>query len=283
MKKSPTIASLLRLERTLAEIYTRLDAVEEDTAQHHVFTELRHNKECSINILHRGSTVASGVDFTRVTLYCRLFRLLGSTFVLRQISSCENRVERTAESLNVPSEIAENSRRNREIIGSLAAREPMSYMGSVVLGLNDALVEFTGALAGFTLALGESRLVALAGGITGIAAAMSMAASEYLSTRSERPCEKCPIKAAAHTGVTYALTVMVLLVPYFIFSRTGIALSLMLCMALAIIALFNWYYAVVRCESFCRRFLEMTVVSLGIAAISFVIGYMLKLFTGIDF
>lgn len=26
-------------------------------------------------------------------------------------------------------------------------------MGSVVLGLNDALVEFTGALAGFTLAL----------------------------------------------------------------------------------------------------------------------------------
>lgn len=61
----------------------------------------------------------------------------------------------------------------------------LSYMSSVVLGLNDALVEFTGALAGFTLALNEPRLVALTGSITGVAAALSMAASEYLSTKSD--------------------------------------------------------------------------------------------------
>ena len=63
--------------------------------------------------------------------------------------------------------------------------ERLEYMGSVVLGLNDALVEFTGALAGFTLALSDSRLIALTGSITGIAAALSMASSEYLSTKSE--------------------------------------------------------------------------------------------------
>ena len=50
-------------------------------------------------------------------------------------------------------------------------------MGSVVLGLNDELVEFTGALAGFTLALSDHRLIALTGSITGIAAALSMASS----------------------------------------------------------------------------------------------------------
>ena len=42
----------------------------------------------------------------------------------------------------------------------------LAHVGSIVLGLNDALVEFTGALAGFTFALGDTRVVALAGSIT---------------------------------------------------------------------------------------------------------------------
>ena len=67
----------------------------------------------------------------------------------------------------------------------LIDEEGLNYMSSVVLGLNDALVEFTGALAGYTFALQHAKLVALTGAITGIAAALSMAASEYLSTRTE--------------------------------------------------------------------------------------------------
>ena len=35
----------------------------------------------------------------------------------------------------------------------LIDEEGLNYMSSVVLGLNDALVEFTGALAGYTFAL----------------------------------------------------------------------------------------------------------------------------------
>ena len=55
----------------------------------------------------------------------------------------------------------------------------------MVLGLNDALVEFTGALAGYTFALQNTLLVAMTGLITGVAASLSMATSEYLSTKSE--------------------------------------------------------------------------------------------------
>jgi VIT1/CCC1 family predicted Fe2+/Mn2+ transporter len=58
-------------------------------------------------------------------------------------------------------------------------QERLSYVGSGVLGLNDALVELTSALTGFTFALQNTRLIALGGLITGIAA------SEYLSTKSE--------------------------------------------------------------------------------------------------
>ena len=65
----------------------------------------------------------------------------------------------------------------------------LEYMGSVVLGLNDALVEFTGALAGFTLALSDSRLTALTGSITGIAAALSIGLLPNIS-RPNRKEEK---------------------------------------------------------------------------------------------
>ncbi len=80
------------------------------------------------------------------------------------------------------------------LIGMLD-EERLQYAGSVVLGLNDALVELTGALAGLTLALQNVKLIALSGLITGIAASMSMAASEYLSTRSEETTKQ-PVRAA---------------------------------------------------------------------------------------
>ena len=125
-------------------------------------------------------------------------------------------------------------------------------MGSVVLGLNDALVEFTGALAGFTLALSDSRLT------------------------------KHPIKAAIYTGIAYIITVVALVAPFILIENVLIALGVMLAMALVIIALFNYYYSVARGESFRKRFTEMAVLSFSVAALSFLIGYALKEFTGID-
>jgi len=47
----------------------------------------------------------------------------------------------------------------------------------------------------------------------------------------------------------------------------------MLLVGILIIALFNFYSSVVREEPFMKRFLRMTGISLGVATISFVIGY----------
>ena len=44
----------------------------------------------------------------------------------------------------------------------------------------------------------------------------------------------------------------------------------------------NYYYSVARGESFRKRFTEMAVLSFSVAGISFLIGYALKTFTGID-
>jgi len=72
----------------------------------------------------------------------------------------------------------------------------------MVLGLNDALVELTGTLAGLTFALKNTRLIALSGLITGIAATLSMAASEYLSARTEQESSRA-LKSSLYTGGAY--------------------------------------------------------------------------------
>ncbi len=159
--------------------------------------------------------------------------------------------------------------------------ERLQYAGSVVLGLNDALVELTGALAGLTLALQNEKLIALSGLITGIAASMSMAASEYLSTRSEQTTKQ-PVRAAIYTGIAYIITVTLLVMPYLLVTNYILALVITLTTAVIIIAVFNYYISVAKGEPFRARFLEMAGLSLGVAAFSFVIGYLIRTWLGID-
>jgi len=159
--------------------------------------------------------------------------------------------------------------------------ERLRYAGSVVLGLNDALVELTGALAGLTLALQDVKLIALSGLITGIAASLSMAASEYLSTRSE-DTNKHPVRAAVYTGVAYVITVTLLILPYLLFENYYMDLAIALTTAVAIIAVFNYYISVAKSVSFRARFLEMAGLSLSVAAFSFVIGYFIRIWLGVN-
>ncbi len=170
---------------------------------------------------------------------------------------------------------------HEDVLIKLIDEEHLRYVGSIVLGLNDALVELTGALAGLTLAFQNSNLIALSGAITGFAAAFSMAASEYLSTRTEKT-HKDPIKASIYTGITYLLTVIILILPYMLFDNYLLNLAFVLLAAVLIIALFNFYIATVRGESFRKRFLEMAGVSLGVAALSFLIGYIFRRLLGVE-
>lgn len=278
------LLSLQRDETTLCEVYRRLAALEKDPSRRQTLLRIMHDerRHCEVLKSNTGHDVAP--DPKRVFWYVRMVRMLGTAFVVRKIESCEKVTERSYALYPEREEfmrIASEERRHGETLTTLAGEMKLRYISSVVLGLNDALVEFTGALAGFTLALNDPRLVALTGGITGIAAALSMAASEYLATKSEKGPEKHPVRAAVCTGITYLVTVAILIIPYLLFSNALAALGVMLLAALTVIALFNYYYSVVRSENFRRRFTEMALLSFGIAGISFLIGYLLKLLTGI--
>ena len=174
-----------------------------------------------------------------------------------------------------------DERKHENALLDMLDEERLQYAGSVVLGLNDALVELTGALAGLTLALQNVELIALSGLITGIAASLSMAASEYLATRSEKT-DKHPVRAAIYTGIAYIFTVAILITPYLLFDNYFLDLALALTSGVIIIAVFNYYISVAQDETFKDRFLEMAGSSLSVAALSFGIGYLIRIFLGIE-
>jgi VIT1/CCC1 family predicted Fe2+/Mn2+ transporter len=232
---------------------------------------------------HTGQEVAP--DRLKVWWYTSVSRVLGFTFGVKLMERGEESAQESYGQLvaEVPEaeSIAEEEHDHECALIELLDEEMLRYTGSIVLGLNDALVELTGALAGLTLALQNTKLIALTGSITGIAAALSMGASEYLSTQSEET-SKNPVKASVYTGIAYILTVLVLILPYLLLSNYYLCLACTLVAAIGIIAAFNYYVSVAKDEPFRRRFLEMAGLSLGVAGLSFVIGLLLRVFFGIE-
>lgn len=212
-------------------------------------------------------------------------RLLGLTFGIKLMEKGESDAQEMYEELekHIPESrsIIEDEDKHEEELIEMVREERLDYIGSIVLGMNDALVELTGTLAGLTFALQNTRLIALVGLITGIAASLSMAASEYLSTKSEESSANA-IKASIYTGFAYISTVVFLVLPYFIFSSYFLSLGVTLTVAVLIIFLFNYYISIARGFSFKKRFTEMASLSLGVAFFSFLIGYLIRTVFGVD-
>lgn len=177
-------------------------------------------------------------------------------------------------------QIREDEEKHEHQLINMINEEKLKYVGSVVLGLNDALVELTGALAGLTFALQNSRLTALAGLVTGIAATFSMAASSYLSSKADG--EEDALKSATYTGIAYLITVALLVTPYLLLENGLIALGCMIAIAIFIIFVFNYYISIAKDLNFKRRFLEMAIISVTVAGFSFLLGFLLKQLLGVD-
>jgi len=220
-----------------------------------------------------------------IWFYSFLGRFLGLTFSIKLMEKAEERaqnyytqiVEAIPEAKKI---IAEEETHENTLIG-LIDEEKLKYAGAIVLGLNDALVELTGALAGLTFALQNTRIIALAGLITGIAASFSMSASSYLSARAEGE-GKDHLKSAVYTGIAYIITVLLLVAPYLIFTNPFFAMIITIAIAILIIFCFNYYISVAKDYSFKSRFLEMVLINLVVTGITFLIGLVIREIFGIN-
>jgi len=212
-------------------------------------------------------------------------RLLGLTFGIKLMENGEaGAQEKYEQALNYIPEaksiVEDEDSHEEELIGMIKEKQ-LDYVGSIVLGLNDALVELTGALAGLTLAFQNTRLIAIAGLITGIAASFSMGASEYLSNKSEGNNERA-LPSSLYTGIAYIITVFLLILPYLLLDNYFVCLAVTLVIAVLIILFFNYYISVAKDLNFKKRFLEMAILSLGVAALTFGISYFVRMFFGVE-
>ena len=222
----------------------------------------------------------------KIFKYTMIARLFGFTFAVKLMEHGELDAQKEYESIanEVPesTRIQEQEKEHEEALLQMLDEEKLQYVGSMVLGMNDALVELTGALAGFTFAMQDTKLIALAGLIIGISATFSMAASEFLSARQEGRSDA--FKSCLYTGTAYLATVALLIMPYLILGSGLylIALAWMLAMVIAEIAIFSFYISVAKDEKFKPKFLEMSIISIGVAVLSFGVSIAAKAFLGID-
>lgn len=220
----------------------------------------------------------------KIRWYSFLSIVLGYTFALKLMESGEELAQGVYDKLieEVPEaeKIMQDEKEHEDELLAILDEERLQYVGSMVLGLNDALVELSGTLAGLSFALADTSFVALSGLITGIAATLSMGCSNYLAEKADG--NKNALKSSLYTGVAYMITVAILVLPYLILQNVYVALGIMIASVIVIILVFNYYISVAKSLSFKKRFTEMVVISMSVAVLSFLIGLLVKKFLGIE-
>ncbi len=272
------------------KVYSTLAFVETDAGFKRILNDLAKHE---LDHYHFWLRFSRRKEFSVSSLYLFWFKLvrkvLGLTFTARYLERNEEELiahyktflSKTTE-LSLRKEvqrvIKHEEENERELIGQIK-EEKVAFISSIILGLNDGLIELTGALVGFAFALRENVMVALTGSITGLAASLSMASSAYMQAKYEPG--KDARKAAIYTGITYIIVVGLLLIPFIFSSTVYIALGFLLGIIFLIISSVSYYTAILFDRSFKRQFGQMTLFSLGVALITFLIGLLLRYFVGV--
>ena len=280
------ILKMQQSELTESVIYEKIAAFAKGDENKQTLLRLSREEKAHYLIWKKYTNQEMKPESLKVLKYTMIARTLGFTFAVKLMERGEENAQveydLLAREVAESTAIRQQEEEHEQALLAMLDEERLQYVGSMVLGLNDALVELTGSLAGFAFALQNTRLVALSGLIVGISATFSMASSEFLAARSEGRSDA--LKSCSYTGIAYLLTVIALIAPYLIFPETMFipALLCMLGMVILIIAGFTYYTSVAQDQPFKSRFLEMALISVGVAVVSFVVGILAKMFLGVD-
>ena len=280
------IRKMQRNEQTESIIYERIARFAKGEDNKKTLLRLSQEEQAHCQIWKQYTGEDAKPNRRKVFWYTLMARILGFTFAVKLMERGEDAAQDEyallAEEVPESAFVREQEEEHEQTLLGMLDEERLQYVGSMVLGLNDALVELTGSLAGFTFAMQNTRLIALSGLIIGISATFSMASSEFLAARSEGRSDA--LKSCSYTGIAYLITVVLLIAPYLLFSPAQYmaALVCMLVVVVLIIAGFTYYTSVAQDQPFRSRFLEMALISVGVAVVSFFVGIAAKKFLGVD-
>ena len=280
------IRKMQQNELTESVIYEKIAAFAKGDENKATLLRLAKEEKAHYEIWKKYTGETMKPEKGKVLWFTSIARILGFTFAVKLMERGEGNAQEeyallqqeVAESVH----IRQQEEEHEQALLAILDEESLQYVGSMVLGLNDALVELTGSLAGFTFAMQNTRLIALSGLIIGISATFSMASSEFLAARSEGRSDA--LKSCTYTGIAYLFTVVALILPYLLLgtSQYIAALVCMLAVVVLIIAGFTYYTSVALDQPFRKRFSEMALISIGVAVVSFFVGILAKQLLGVD-
>ena len=280
------IRKMQQNELTESVIYEQISKFAKGEENKKTLMRLSAEEKSHYEIWKRYTGIEMKPEKFKVFKYKMLARILGFTFAVKLMengeANAQNEYGSLFEEVDESRHIKQQEEEHEQALLEMLDEERLRYVGSMVLGMNDALVELTGSLAGFTFAMQNTRLIALSGLIMGISATFSMASSEFLAAKSEGRGDA--FKSCTYTGIAYLITVALLILPYLILGNAQYmtALFLMLAIVILIIAGFTYYISVAKGEKFKPKFLEMSFISIGVAIVSFFVGILAKKFLGVD-
>ena len=273
-------------ELTESVIYEKIAAFAKGEENQATLRRLAREEKAHYEIWKKYTGEEMKPEKSKVFWFTTVARILGFTFAVKLMERGEGNAQEEyallAQEVAESVHIRQQEEEHEEALLAMLDEERLQYVGSMVLGLNDALVELTGSLAGFTFAMQNTRLIALSGLIIGISATFSMASSEFLAARSEGRSDA--LKSCTYTGIAYLFTVVALILPYLLLGNSQyiLALVLMLLVVVLIIAGFTYYTSVALDQPFRKRFVEMAGISITVAVVSFFVGILAKQVLGVD-
>ncbi len=280
------IKKMQQSELNESVIYEKISKFAKGDENKEVLKRLAREEKAHYEIWKNYTGIEMKPNKFKVFKYSLIARILGFTFAVKLMENGEenaqNEYELLADEIEESREIRAQEEEHEKALLDMLDEESLQYVGSMVLGMNDALVELTGSLAGFTFAMKDTGIIALSGLIIGVSATFSMASSEFLAARSEGRNDA--LKSCTYTGIAYLITVVLLILPYLLLSESQymLALVIMLAIVILIIAAFTYYISVAQGQKFRPRFLEMSAISVSVAVLSFFVGIAAKYFLGIE-
>ncbi len=280
------INELLKIQRseiTEYYVYRKLANITDNPQHKKLLYSLAEEEFRHYNVIKNITGCEVKPNRLKILIYSMISRVLGFNFGLKLMERGEIDAQNIYASLNKKEliELFKSEKEHENSIISMIDENILKYISSVVLGLNDALVELSGAVVGFTFALSDVKTIAAVSFITGFAASMSMGVSNYLSVKNDNTKDKQPLKSAAYTFMSYLFTVCLLVSPYLFSSNKYTAVIFVIGIVIGIVAVFNFYISVAMGFSFKRRFTEMLVLSLGVAVINYFVGSVVKRYFGV--
>lgn len=285
-KALSVIRKMQQNELTESVIYEEIAKFAKGEENKEVLLRLAKEEKAHYEIWKNYTGIEMKPEKCKIFKFKLIARILGFTFAIKLMENGEeaaqDEYEILANEVEESASIRAQEEEHEAALIEMLDEERLQYVGSMVLGMNDALVELAGSLAGFTFALQNTKLIALSGLIIGISATFSMASSEFLAARSEGRSDA--FKSCTYTGIAYLITVVLLILPYLLFGSAQyiMALVAMLAIVILIIAGFTYYTSVAQGEKFGSRFAEMALISIGVSVVSFFVGILAKQFLGVD-